>query len=43
VLEESAEAQEGAQQPLDQAEEKRSGWLVFHVQEATEKRTGERI
>jgi hypothetical protein len=40
VLEESAEAQEGAQQPSDQAEEKRSGPLVFHVQEAAEKRTG---
>jgi hypothetical protein len=43
VLEESAEAQEGAQQPSDQAEEKRSGPLVFHIQEAAEKRTGERI
>jgi hypothetical protein len=43
VLEESTEAQEGVQQPSDQAEEKRSRSLVFHVQEAAKKRTGERI
>jgi hypothetical protein len=36
VLEESAEAQEGAYQLSDQAEEKRSGPLVFHVQEVAE-------
>jgi hypothetical protein len=38
VLEESTEAQEGAQQPSNQAEEKRSGPLVFHVQEVAEER-----
>jgi hypothetical protein len=43
VLEESTEAQKGAQQSSDQAKEKRSGPLVFHVQEAAEKNIGERI
>jgi hypothetical protein len=31
VLEESTETQEGAQQPSNQAEEKRSGLLVSHI------------